>query len=524
MLYSSPHHVANLVCFAKALAEYPEIRRVLTFSHFVKTNKLAEVNFPWVAKKVLGKNNISRSVVNLYFQVLNDGAYDSNAIRDHDVAIKKAKSHSRYAIGSSKVFSRGYDDKYSPKHHAAIHWDEKNIVTTAQEIWRVTRKDVDETTNKPVCGDPNAYYILPMIYNDLDQTPTWSEERLRTLQGILQFNKNIFDEFQSLVQTPGSKRKRKTQEKGSRFWIPDDFDVEAFGELVTFVASTSKGDNYGNLAVEAHTWLLEKYMELEDTSNHYTKDINLAWLEVERFQPLFDAYKLYKNNPRTFRERFWAGAYPYSDETDSIIQSNLVEYKLHQQQLKKKKEVVIKKLCKAADKLYATTIDSDANYQRGFTDSLAEQFNMPKHQVQQYTKEVRLKWINNHDYLREQKLKVYDLIFEVGAKATGQDEWIKSVEENWYKTGVKGCIWNVRMFNAFRNDQWNILTDEQKEKFDNLVKEVKTRAYKARPYDYDPWNKGLSVDDPRVAATGMKISKTNIGNPNLKKKFLTNEE
>jgi hypothetical protein len=515
--YPTAGLVADLVALAKTLVEYPEVKRLLTFSHQVKTNKLAEMNWPWICKKVLGNSNIEKSVKKLFWQVLNDDAYNSASTKDHTTAIKRAKAHDRYAIGSCKVFGRGYDDKFSPKHHAAVHFDNKTIVTAVQEIWRVTRTDIDPKTNKPVCGDPNAYYILPMRFNDIGDKPTFGEDRLEQLLGILQFNKNIFDEFQSLVQNPNGSKKKQDRSLNSKVWIPEDFDPATFGGLITWVAQKSKGQMIDNIVVEAHTWLLKKYLSLPEVTPKLTSPINQEFLVLEEFSPLFNYYKLYKTNPRTFREKFWAGDYVlkgsnnFSQETKDQITQNLIEFKLFKDQCETHKGEIIEVMKSIAEKEIPKQLAPDGNYSYIGT-KLSEEFGLPKHQVQQYvTGPLTKKWYANKLHWKNTHRVVYNLLAVNAEGANSLEEWSEKVvpllEEHRISTyNVAAHTLRKRFINK---DFYNALSKEEFEVIRSLADQVKKRAYlangaskKGKP----SWNSGIDETDPRYKEWVEKVA------------------
>jgi len=498
--------IADLAALAKTLVQYPEVKRLLTFTHMVKTNKLAEVNWSWVCKKVLGNSNLDKSAKKLFWQILNDDQYNSSSIKDHNTAIKKAKAHSRYAIGSCRVFGRGYDDKYSPKHHAALHFDQKNIVQTAQELWRVTRLDLIGKTNKPVGGDPHAYYILPMRYNDIDPSqPSWSEDRLRTLTGILQYNKNISDEFESLIKSPNGSRTARIGQRNGKIWIPADFDPTAFSGLVTWVATNRKGDAVESMAIDAHTWLLEKYLALSDLGPKNTVAINREFLKLEKFQPLFDMYKLFKSSPNTFRENFWAGRYilkggpSISQETKDRITQNLIEFKLYKEQRQNHKEEIIKIMKGIANKEIPRQLAAENNYSN-VGRVLSEKFNLPKHHIGNFiTGPLTKEWYAKKDHWRNNHRIIYKLLTDTAEDSCGLNDWADKVIPLLETNGIS--TYNVSIHtlrNRFiRKDYYNALSKEEFEVITNLRKEVSTVAYKSRPYDYDPWNKNLEKKNPK---------------------------
>jgi len=505
--------IADLVALAKTLVEYPEVKRILTFSNMVRQNKLAEVNWPWVCKLVLDNSNLSKNAKKLFWQVLNDDDFNSVAVKDHNVAIKRAKAHDRYAIGSCKVFDRGYDDKFSPKHHASIHLDPRNIVSTVQGIWRTTRNDFD-TNGKPVGGDPNSYYILPMTYNDLGDEPSWSEDRMLQLMGILQQNKNIYEEFQSLIQQPGGGRKGRIGQKNGKIWIPLDFDPSAFSNLVTFVATTSKGKAVESLMVEAHTWLLERYLAISNLTHFETPSINEEWLAIEKFQPLFETYKMFKNKPKTFREHFFGGKYAriasISQETKDVIERNLIEYKLHKQACQDHRNNIKVMIADYCEKFLPTVIIPDSNY-LNISMWAEEQFGVPKHFVNPVSGPIITKWFTNKEHYRQNQRYLYNLIYQAGQGAPNAKEWVNQA----YKLLQQSHLSTYRVAEAtierffVGKDKYKALTTKEYELILALRKEIRSRACSIVRKGQVAWNAGQTKDtDERLRLNGIKIKKS----------------
>jgi hypothetical protein len=516
--------IADIICLVKTLNGYPEVKRLLAFANTRKQNKLAEVNFTWVAKKILGNNNNAKRVIGLFFQTLNDD-FDNSSVKNHNWAIKQAKAYPYYCIQACKVFSRGYDDVVGPyKHHAGIHWDKKNIVDTAQEIFRFTRLDNDKH-GKPLCGDPFSYYILPMRYNDLGDEPSWSEERLSVLQGILMRNKNIFTEFESLSQKPLSQRRRSIN-KNTRFWIPEDFDVEMFSNLVTTVAANSKGIMHTNLFVEAHNWLLTEYMKLPRFSNKLMAPIGLKWLADPKWHTIRAMYKLASSNPKSFREKFWGGDYAktWGHEVEQQIESNLLTWKLHIEKLKEKKVITDRKVVKDWIKLIKNALHPSQSYFTGLNKILQEKYDIPQHHISQtVAKDHAVKELRRDtEHFRDQKKKVYKLMTDTAEENIGIPEWYDRIRNGWGEIGIVGTEFGGRIPEKFKKNHWGILDAKEHKELLGLYKLVEL---KGRHDNHNPWSKGLK-GDPRVMAVGRKISKTNTGNPNLKwtetrkKKFL----
>jgi len=483
--------IADIICLIKTLQEQPQIKRMLGFALTRKQNKLAEVNFLWVANKILKNDNNAKRIKKYFFQTLNDD-FDNSTIQNHDWAIKEAKSHDHYVLQACKVFSRGYDDTITAKggpykHHAGIHWDKKNIVDTVQEIWRFTRTDAND-------NDPFAHYILPLRYNDLSDEPSWSEERLRIFEEILIRNQNIFTEFESISQCPGSARKKRERNENNRIWIPENFDVEHYSNLVTTVARNSKGIIHQSLFVEAHTWLLTEYMKLPALSNHDKSPISKQWCVDPKWKPIRDMYALGKTNPALFRGKFWSGDYAksYGVEIEQQIENNLLTFKLHENKLKEKHELLEKLIAKDYYNMAINALDKDPNFWRGFSDKVCEKYKVPPQKIYKAVKETKKNLVNDIEHWKKQKLKVYDLIFEEAKTAVGIEEWIQQIKNRWKETNIQGSEFIGHLPRRFLvTDFYNVLDQDQKEKLDTLRKEVSRKAHSRLHKGQTPWNKNI---------------------------------
>jgi len=496
--YPTAGLIADLVCLIRALVEYPEVKRLLVFSNRVKTNKLAELNFLPVAKKILGNSTQEKAVKKMFFTTLRDDQYNTLTHSDK-VAIKKAKSHDRYCIATSKVFSRGYNDISKNKHHACIHLDPRGEVNQNQEIWRTNRTNNDKDGN-PYEGDPFAYYISPQIINDLDEKPSWSESRVNKLLNVIKSNKNVSEEFESAYQTAGSQRKRKAR-KG-KLWIPEGMDVTTFNHLVNFVAINSRGNAHENLTVRAHTWLLEQYLNLSNNNSSSTKTINQKWLTLPEFTPLFNEYKLYKSMPTTFRERFWACGYTnhISEDAKQVIEGNLIEYKTHIQAVREQRTTICKQAEQEFEKLIQNTLHGDSNYRRGISKSICEKYNLKEHWVA--TKSIVTKWEKNTAHWDKQKRKVYKIMVEEAEENIGLDEWNNRIKNRWTETEIVGCEFYGHIPGRLMNNYWGILSTEEHNELKKLQKLVNKSG---RHGNNVTWNKGLTKEtDKRLAGVGQK--------------------
>ena len=326
--YPTAELISKLASIIKALYDYPEIKRTLAFANFVKNNKMASENWTYVCDKILPNNANARRVKNFHWEVLNDDFISRNDRKTMVQAMKRAKSKSNYIAASCKLFNRGYNDtSVNKKHHAGFHLDEKGDVDTIQGIWRIVRTDKNT--------DPFSYYILPLIYNDMDEDkPTWSEDLLGTLRSIFKHNQNIKDDFEIMIQKSKS-GERQRNSNGKRIWLPKEFDPALLDNLVGTMATNSRGGLFQGLRVEAHDWLTSEYMALTDPVSLNIGQVNKNFLSQKRFEPLWS--ESFDNFKKGFKEKFkgaqksaWVhrffrhGFYPDASTKKHITQNRMV--------------------------------------------------------------------------------------------------------------------------------------------------------------------------------------------------------
>lgn len=418
--------ILKIVCIAKALLLYPQAQRSLMFSNRVGTNMLIKANWKWVCDRVLGKTNAEKKIKNLFIEVMNDDAYNSNSIRNHTTAIKRAKNKGNYIIGSCRLFNRGYDDKPPPgykgswlRHNSGFHIDKRNEVNLVQEIWRFTRLDEKDS-------DPFAYYICPMIYNDLATgEPTWSESTITTLTAILKHNRNIKDDFESLMKNPSQRARSQKGTGPFRFWIPEDFDPALLNNLITTTAQNSKSVFYSPLYIEAHDWLLENYLKLPVINAKTMAPVSKEWLDIPKFKPLFDNYPVFSTNPLQFREKFWAGNYKVDKEIDEHIQDNRFEYKLRLTKQKEYEQNLKEILSEKANNLMPTLLAPSTNY-LNITEWARTELKVGDSFSKSITMPIKDKWFKNKTVYRKNQRFVYSLIEQAGCTAKTKDEWVKN--------------------------------------------------------------------------------------------------
>lgn len=165
--------------------------------------------------------------------------------------------------------------------------------------------------------------------------------------------------------------------------------------------------------------------------------------------------------------------------------------------MQKEYNLMLKNIRKDADELYSSALDKDPNYMRGFTDRLVKKYNLPQHQINSATSDIRKKWMNNSAHWVKQKRKVYKLIIETAEKSVGKEEWFENVASQWTETKIQGSGFYGKIPGRLLSNFWGVLNKKEFEVIKQLRAEVKTRAYKARPYDHDPWNKNLKKKNPK---------------------------
>lgn len=539
--------IADIVCFVRALAEHPEAKRILGFANRVKYNKLIEANIPWIANKVLGNSLNEKTVKQLYVTTLRDGQY--NKLTQNDtVAIKKAKGHDRYLVNSCRALDRGYDDKSKEKHHAIIEWTHTGVRQSAQRNMRIIRTDEAD--------DKFAYNVCPQRLNDLDGDLNWCQERASSIIDIISNNKNISDEFESIIQTPGVKggRSRSAKKGKQRIILPANFDVDAISSLVGFVAKTSRGEVYDSIARKAHTWLLKEYMKLDNPIPSWFKGVvNKEFFKIKEFSVLYSSYK----NKTVWRERFWSGKLGkyFSEETYNTQKNNLIEFKKYcenQERFLAKRIVDIRKL---VDTERRRQIDPHPNFSSYF-ELIREQFNIAEYIMnggwvgQQCNDIIHSKEID--DYIINNNVKiVYKVIMEQAVEAEGVWHLAHLTRNALEKYDL--TLRNVNdttIHHRFLRDRTNIdkvLTPAEIEEFNNLYKIVKIRSnlraklwkdgieqeykgYKKRNIeiirwlrDREPYIRKVEVTNPMSEERKKKISIANKKANALKKKLTNNK-
>ena len=442
--YPTAEQILKIACVAKALLLYPQAQRSLMFSNFVKTNMLIQANWKWVCNRVLGKTNAEKKIKNLHIEVMNDDVYNTKSVRNHTTAIKRAKGKGNYVIGSCRLFNRGYDDKpphgYKGawlRHNSGFHIDKRNEVNLVQEIWRFTRLDKNDS-------DPFAYYICPMIYNDLAKGgPTWSESTIATLTAILKHNKNIKDDFESLMKNPSTRQSSRKGNGPFRFWIPTDFDPSLLNNLITTTAQTSKGIFYSSLYIEAHDWLTEKYLELEEYNQKKSGDIKKDFLKIEKFVPLYSSNK--QKSLAAWVHWFFKGGISRLDSSvKQHINDNLLEIKKHEA---KQKEFLSKKIIAITDrinKFLKAQVHNDKTHTKGMYDIIAKEFSFTKSDMAKtfiYNKGIRKNIIiNDKKYFKETGRQVYKILLDVASEniiTGGQHKWATIAREKFTEYGLE---------------------------------------------------------------------------------------
>ena len=464
--------IADLTALAKTLVKYPQIKNLLGFSHRVKTNALAQANWADVCKKVLGNSVQDKKVKKLFWQVLNDDKYNSASIQDDKWAIKKALKHERNIVAACKLIGRGYDE---PRHHAAIHFDPKTIVNTTQEIWRAVRKD--DTTQ-----DPFSYYILPMRYNDLDYEPSFSEERLAQLQGILEQHDPIRDEFELLTQTPNSGSKKKNRKLGQRIFLPEDFDPTQLGGLYTWYQHSRKLEILEDLYGEAHSWLLKQYIETPNFSpnnNQQMGKIRDEFFEQDRFQPLFACYKLAKTSPVDFKSNLWGGNYlrgstNYSMNLKHLVDGNILAYKEFRTKVEAQRKQVDAQIKKEAPKLASKVLFTGRRF-FNVTEVLSEKHGLSTAIVNRTIGNLYETLQTNNTHWKKIHNKALNILIDQADKSAGYNEWATNAISQFESNGISTHnLSPIIIQKAFIRG--SVLNKTQFAKIAKLAPDVKTRG------------------------------------------------
>jgi hypothetical protein len=335
-----------------------------------------------------------------------------------------------------------------------------------QEIWRFTRLDSADP-------DPNAYYIIPMILNDMGSgDPTWSESTVNTLTAILKYNRNIKDDFESLMKNPSTRQRAKKNTGPFRFWIPDDFDPTLLNSAITTIAQTSKGIFYSSLYVEAHDWLLENYLKLPVLNAKTMAPISKQWLEIKKFYPIFETYPQFKTDPLKFREKFWAGTYKISGEVDKHIRSNRFEFKLHLAKQKEHEQNLKETLAKEANRVIPTLLAPDTTY-LNITKWAKDELKVGESFSKSVTMPIKDKWFKNKKVYKINQRFVYGLIKQAGLTAKTKDEWIentlKLIQNSYISSyGIKsGTIEGL-----IKSDRYTVLSLDEFDTIQQMRKEI----------------------------------------------------
>lgn len=495
----------KMACIAKAMYAYPEIERVMGFSSRVKYSWLFKENWADVCDRVLPKDKLAKTIRNIHIEVMNDDKYNPKAVKKHITAIKRAKSKGRYILLSCFLFNRGYDDAppkgYTGKwlrHHAGFHLSDRDDVTLAQEIWRFTRKDNAAATNL-------SYYILPLVENDIDPSkPTWSEETQRMLHAVFRYNKNISENFESLAQGKGSSRAKKSGK--SRIWIPDILDPTTLGSFIQTTMYNSRGILHADLKMEAHDWLLQEFIKLEDPENNSNRKlVNENFLKIEKFVPLYQHLK-YKREwvPVFFSGKNTKGYPKYVAEH---VNNNLAEYYKHIRKQRKFKEEKFVSVRGIVQKCMQGQIADSTGYVT-------------------YTDEVRKVWgeniswefINKAKKLCDSKVidsntkKVYEaltLVYQNNPLLVDYATWSQLTLDYLPTLGIDTNKVTVQTIEQkfIRHDFYKVLSKTEWNKFEIIKKNILSAGLSKR-------NSGKTMSDKQKQKLSKRMSGKN--NPNYK--------
>jgi hypothetical protein len=479
--YPTAEQILKIACVAKALLLYPQAQRSLMFSNFVKTNMLIQSNWKWVCDRVLGKTIAEKKIKNLHIEVMNDDVYNTKSVRNHTTAIKRAKGKGNYVIGSCRLFNRGYDDKpphgYKGswlRHNSGFHIDKRNEVNLVQEIWRFTRLDKNDL-------DPFAYYICPMIYNDLAKGgPTWSESTISTLTAILKHNKNIKDDFESLMKNPSTRQSSRKGNGPFRFWIPTDFDPGLLGNLITTTAQTSKGIFYSSLYIEAHDWLTDKYLQIQDKDIKQSAKVKEDFWKVKKFKPLYESMS--QITWKSWLGRFYNGKVPTimaHKEVKKAINDNLLEYRLHkikQEEFFNNKIVEIVSYINDCISRQLGTSGNQSSWDKEYVMSKFGFKTDDSFHSFYYKNQLDKKLVKDQKIFKNNAKKVYSILFEVAKinNIVTCNEWAELAHKqfdshNLDTSKITPYFISVKFI---KKDTFNVLTKLEWAKFDSIKQKI----------------------------------------------------
>ena len=450
--YPTVMDVVKVVGVQKAMIEHPAIKRSLMFSGRVKKNQLIKKNWKTIAKKHLGTSKLEKEITNLHHEVINDEQYNTTSFKgNHTQAIKRAKSKERYVMSTCKAFNRGYND-VAPhgykrewlKHNAGFHISARSEVNLVQEIWRFVRLDNNDS-------DKFSYYICPIIINDINiDNISWEESSIDILKNIFKYNRNIADEFISIAKK-GATKNQQTQGQQLKFALPEDFDPSHFEHLVNIIAHKSQGTVFPTMAREAHDWLTNEYLKLEDPTNSWSKNIvHKEFYKIAKFKPLYALNKL----PNVWRERFFNNPNDkYGTDTWRQMNDNLLQYKKYCKQQKIHKANIIATVSKIVD-AHIRMQPLRPEKQITYVDAIKKHFNislerpMPREDQNRwyntyiaYTKSIDIhpnKCVKNLKIIDSNTKKIFDLILKLAksGKYTNLNELAQQAYDDMPSIGV----------------------------------------------------------------------------------------
>jgi hypothetical protein len=144
---------------------------------------------------------------------------------------------------------------------------------------------------------------------------------------------------------------------------------------------------------------------------------------------------------------------------------------------------------------------------RGFTNELVKKYNLPVHQINSATSDIRKKWMNNSAHWIKQKRKVYKLMTETAETSVGREEWFENVSSRWNETKIQGSGFYGKIPGRLLSNFWGVLDKKEHEELTTLSKQVSSRKYGQHRKGAKSWNSGISVTDPRYRVWTEKVQK-----------------
>jgi hypothetical protein len=319
-----------------------------------------------------------------------------------------------------------------------------------------------------------------MIYNDLAKGgPTWSESTISTLTAI-KHNKNIKDDFESLMKNPSTRQSSRKGNGPFRFWIPTDFDPGLLGNLITTTAQTSKGIFYSSLYIEAHDWLTDKYLQIQDKDIKQSAKVKEDFWKVKKFKPLYESMS--QITWKSWLGRFYNGKVPTimaHKEVKKAINDNLLEYRLHkikQEEFFNNKIVEIVSYINDCISRQLGTSGNQSSWDKEYVMSKFGFKTDDSFHSFYYKNQLDKKLVKDQKIFKNNAKKVYSILFEVAKinNIVTCNEWAELAHKqfdshNLDTSKITPYFISVKFI---KKDTFNVLTKLEWAKFDSIKQKI----------------------------------------------------